>query len=119
MAGSDFKVCSKCGRAWHTQEDFVCDADLEVNGYQAAFGDPDEGLILVTDQRDSCGTTLGVEAGTLRPLYRGPDYRELCTGTDLCEGLCVDEHRLEECSAPCAMAWVRVVLQYLRQHKLP
>lgn len=116
---SDFKNCSRCEQRWRTCAEFVCDRDLETNGYQASLGHPEEGLILVTHVSGECGTTLAVLAEDLKPLYHGPLYTEFCGGGELCERHCVDEGDLEECAAPCAMSWVRVVLQYLRRHELP
>jgi hypothetical protein len=114
-----FKDCSRCHHRWPDMGQFVRDRSLVVNGYQASMGTPEEGLFLVTHDEGDCGTTLGVVAGDMKVLYHGPVYAEFCGGTDQCNGLCLDEGRLEECSAPCAMAWVRVVLQYLRRHEMP
>ena len=115
----DFKDCTRCAHQWRTCADFVRDRELEINGYQASLGYPEEGLILVTHVSGECGTTLAVRAEALKPLYQGPLFTEFCAGEEACERRCLEEGDLEECSAPCAMAWVRVVLQYLRRHELP
>jgi hypothetical protein len=114
-----FKTCPTCHRCWPTCEDFVGDPSLQVNGYMAVLGKPDEGLILLTHCATDCGTTVAVRAGELRCLYDGPEYPDCCAGMDVCERLCLEQDKLEECSAPCAMAWVRVVLQHLRRHERP
>lgn len=116
---TSFKCCTACGACWPTAEAFVLDQALTVKGYQAVFGEPEEGLILVTHNVPGCGTTLGVTARTLRPLYRGPEFSEFRQGSEVCELRCLDEGDIETCTAPCAMAWVREVLQYLRRHELP
>lgn len=110
------KLCTNCGVVWHGIRDFVLDPHLQVLGYQASFNAPDRGIILLNH---ACGTTLGVEAGSLRPLYQGPQHSQNLVGTAECCRLCLEAGRLEICEAECALAWVRKVLQYLRRHELP
>ncbi len=43
-----FKVCSLCGTEWPGLVEFLVDQDLVVNGYQAHFKRPEDGLFLVT-----------------------------------------------------------------------
>ena len=116
---ADFKQCTLCGTVWQCLRDFVTDADLRVEGYQACFEDPAAGLILVTHEREGCSTTLAVPAAELRGLHDGPVWTERRTGLDDCLRLCLDKGRLEECTADCALAWVRSVLQWLRRHEWP
>ncbi|MEN6305738.1 MAG: hypothetical protein ABFD96_23640 [Armatimonadia bacterium] len=119
MIDKAFKTCRLCETSWPTLADFVKDRKLRVNGYQASFGAPEDGVILLTHDVPGCGTTLGLVAGTLQNLYHGPRYVEVLAGTRPCELWCLDEHSIEDCDAPCAMAWIRHVLQYLRRHELP
>jgi predicted RNA-binding Zn-ribbon protein involved in translation (DUF1610 family) len=119
MMPEGFKTCPMCGEHWATLEDFVRDHRLVVNGYMASFDDPGTGLVFVTHTAPECGTTLSVRAAALRPLYHGPEYEELHYGAPDCRRLCLDRNRLEECEAPCRMAWVRHALQYLRRHEMP
>lgn len=119
MTDKAFKTCRLCETSWPTLADFVKDRKLRVNGYQASFGAPEDGVILLTHDVPGCGTTLGLVAGTLRNLHEGPRYVEVLAGTQACELWCLDEHSIEDCDAPCAMAWIRHVLQYLRRHELP
>lgn len=114
-----FKTCPLCEECWPTLEDFVRDRRLAVHGYMAICDDPGAGLVFVTHTRANCGTTLTVFAATLRPLYHGPQYTALNYGADDCRRMCLDLRRLEECTAPCKMAWVRQVLQVLRRHEMP
>jgi len=114
-----FKTCSKCEHVWACLADVVVDGTLEVNGYQASFDAPEEGLVLVTHAAEDCQTTLAVVAIELRPLYDGPEYTERKTLTDECSRQCLYEGKLEVCEAECDMAWIRRVLQYLRRHELP
>ncbi|MCE5240868.1 hypothetical protein LLH23_20585 [bacterium] len=124
MAGEDtnpegFKTCPLCGEHWATLEDFVQDRLLALEGYTAAFDDPGRGLVFVTHRPRRCGTTMTIPAARLLPLHRGPVHPELRKGGSDCRRLCLDRRRLEECDAPCAMAWVRSVMQCLRAHEVP
>lgn len=114
-----FLSCTMCEACWPDIESIITDETLEVCGYQARFDEPTQGMILITHMADGCRTTLGVGVAQLAPLYRGPVYTERKTGTDECGGLCLFEHRLEECEAECDMAWVRRVIQAMRKHELP
>lgn len=119
MTNEPYKTCRVCHATWPTLPDLVHDANLRVNGYQASFGTPEEGLILLTHEVPGCGTTLAVTAGSLQHLYFGPGYTETLAGSEYCEMWCLDENSVDDCEAPCAMAWIRHVLQYLRRHELP
>jgi len=114
-----FKTCPLCGERWWSLADFVQDRRLRVGGYSAFFDDPGQGLIFVTHQLPGCRTTMALPARDLEELYHGPAHTDLHRGADDCARLCLDRHRVEECDAPCAMAWVRVVLQNLRKHEMP
>ena len=115
----DFKHCSMCGRHWRDLPEFVTDAQLRVEGYQACFVKPELGLVMVTHRLDGCGTTLGVPAAHCRALYDGPEFTTRRTGLKDCEGHCLRIDEIDECDADCDMAWVRTALQCLRVHKLP
>jgi len=114
-----FKTCPLCSEQWATLEEFVRDERLKLDGYSAFFDDPGKGLIFVTHLLPHCGTTLTLAAAKLRPLYRGPVHLESHHGAEDCNRLCLDRRELDECHAPCAMAWVRTVLQHLRRHEMP
>ena len=114
-----FKQCSLCAATWQVYQDFVTDPELQVEGYQACFDDPDEGLILVTHRVKGCGTTLALRAKVFKRLYGGPWWPERRTGLADCLRLCLDKGRLEECTAECALAWVRQAIKCLRRHELP
>lgn len=114
-----FKECTLCHTAWGDRVQFVTDGELRVEGYIAHFDDPGQGLILVTHRRHGCGTTLAIQADSLRDLYEGPVYVEHRTGSDVCERRCISREDLETCHADCDMVWVREVIQYLHRHELP
>ena len=114
-----FKHCTLCPALWVEAEDFIRDLELRVEGYLAAFTNPEEGLILVTHRKAECGTTLAIPAGALRRFYHGPEYVAHHTGDDDCRRLCVTRDELEACDVECDMAWVREIIQLLRRHEVP
>jgi hypothetical protein len=114
-----YKKCSGCGKEWDTIADIVTDHSLRVNGYQACFGNPDEGAFLLTHTAEICRSTLAIRAGDLRALYEGPEYHEIRNGKPDCPKYCRDMQHLETCESACGLHWIRVVLQYLIQHELP
>lgn len=114
-----YKNCSYCQKIWKTQEDLVHDLSLIVNGYQAGFDDPEEGLFLLTHENGSCGSTIGVKAGDFKHLYDGPEYKECKARGVGCPLYCLDVNNLQPCPNDCSMAWVRVVLQHLVNHEVP
>ncbi len=114
-----FKHCTMCGKHWQDLREFVTDAQLRLEGYQACFLKPELGLVLLTHRVDGCGTTLAVQAGQFKALYDGPEFTARRTGGDVCKGHCLKIDEFEECEADCDMAWVRTVMQCLRRHELP
>jgi hypothetical protein len=114
-----YKSCTFCQKTWKTVEDMIHDPTLKVNGYQAVFGTPEEGLFLLTHYEGDCGSTLAVEAGNFKHLYDGPEYEECKARGEGCPLHCVDINNLQPCSNTCSMAWVRVVLQHLINHEVP
>jgi len=112
-----FKICSMCLKAWDDSESFIRDPELVVNGFQAFFDQPENGLILFTHRRPGCHSTLAIKAGSLKGLYHGPFYDHLNHGSATCIRACVDHNNLERCDAECSMHWVREVLQVLRKHR--
>jgi hypothetical protein len=113
------KSCNLCQTQWHSWEAFVEDRSLQVNGYQASFTTPEDGVILLTHNVEHCGSTMAVRAGDLKSLYRGPHYTIQNHGSTACPGHCTDPTRLEACNQECEMHWVREILQFLRQHRIP
>ena len=114
-----FKRCTVCEKTWHSIRDLVTDPALRLDGYQACFARPEMGLLLVTHEVPCCGTTLALVVRSLRPLYDGPKYTERRTGEEKCRGYCLKHNILEECDVDCELAWVRSVIQWLRNHELP
>ncbi|MBD3224971.1 MAG: hypothetical protein GF313_09585 [Caldithrix sp.] len=108
---NNFKVCPSCGFEWKYRKEFVEDDNLCIVGYQANFKHLTAGLLLFNH---SCKSTLALQVSVLRDLYEGPVFREKATGTDECPGYCLNKHNLDACQAECECAFVREIIQRLK-----
>jgi len=107
-----------CSRLWLSRADFLNDPSLELNGYQADFDNLEDGLFYFTHQVAGCFSTLAVKSGSFLDLYTGRRHTERKTGTEVCPGYCLHKEQLERCDAPCECAYVREVVQYIRDRRL-
>lgn len=107
-----FKTCPLCTQTWANRDRFLEDAQLELIGYQVDFEEVNLGLFLFNHHR--CGTTLAIRSGLFADLYRGPRRSTCRAGSESCPGLCLRSWELEPCPADCECAWVREVLQVIR-----
>lgn len=110
---SEFKKCTHCGHEWQSREDFLIDPTTDLIGYQVNFGHLNLGYFLFNHL--TCGTTLGLAAGLFRDLYKGPVYKQRQTGTETCPEYCLHEKQLEPCPEECECAYVREIIQTVRQ----
>jgi hypothetical protein len=108
-----FKICPHCGKTWPDRDVFLADPGVEVIGYQVDFEVIERGLFLFNHH--DCKTTMAVPTRKFKDLHHGPFFSERQTGLDPCPGYCLKQHELEPCPAECACAWVRDVLQIIRQ----
>jgi len=106
-----FKKCTVCGQIWQNREDFLTDPDLVIIGYQASFNNIKDGLFMFNHV---CRTTLATGVTDFDDLYKGPVYDMSLTGTDECSDLCHDINELEACNAKCKYAYVRDIIQVIR-----
>lgn len=109
-----FKVCTMCGFEWKTQEDFLSDPTLIINGYQVDFEKLDWSLFLFTHHVDDCFSTIALEAKAFLNLYDGERYPERRTGESDCPQYCLDEEQLTRCEAFCECAFNRELIQIIR-----
>jgi len=107
-----FKKCSCCDIPWFTRNEFLQDKNLELVGYQANFSHLELGFLLFNHLR--CKSTLSVPAGVFRDLYDGPVFAERLTGEDPCPGYCLHEELLQSCDAQCECAYVREIMQIVK-----
>ena len=108
-----FKICPFCATVWPSREAFLNDSDLELIGYQVDFAELALGLFLFN--RDVCKTTLGIRAVQLMDRYSGPVFKERKAGQEGCSGHCLRSSELAPCPAECECAWVRGLLQVVRE----
>ena len=106
-----FKVCSSCKNPWSTREDFLADPGLTLIGYQAHFEELKTGLLYFNH---TCGTTIVLDAGVFSDLYKGPVFEERLTGSEQCPGYCLQQSNLQPCPAQCECAFVREVMQIIK-----
>ena len=114
-----FLACPMCKERWMTREALLSDPRLVVVGYQADLESLETGLFLFNHRAPRCGTTLAIEAGSFVDLVAGPIYTSSLTGTDECPDYCLTPGELRPCPAECECAYVRDVLQVIRNWKKP
>jgi hypothetical protein len=100
-----------CGFVWSTREDFLSDPDVALIGYQVNFSHLLAGFFLFAH---SCATSLAVRAAEFADLYDGPIFEKPLTGSDSCPGYCLRKDELDSCSARCECAYVREILQIIK-----
>ena len=107
-----FKKCTNCGHRWPSRTDFLEDVSTDLIGYQVNFDNINLGFFLFNHL--SCGTTLGIPAGEFKDLYKGPVYAEQLLGTNQCPDYCLHEKKLDPCPEKCECAYVRDIIQTVR-----
>jgi hypothetical protein len=110
---STFKRCS-CGRIWEKRHEFLSDPNVTLKGYMAHFEELELGILVFNHDDPGCGTSLGVQAGQFKDLHEGRIFSESKRGTGDCPGHCLHKDNLEACPAACECAWVRDVMQAIR-----
>lgn len=106
-----FKRCPTCGFVWSTRDHFLRDPALEIIGYQVNFKKLTLGFFLFNH---SCKTSLAIRAVNFGDLYKGPIFQDRATGSEECPGYCLLEHELLPCPAQCECAYVREIVQIIK-----
>lgn len=107
-----FKECTCCKTPWYSREEFLGDSKLDFIGYQVNFSKLELGYFLFNHL--VCQSTIAVPAGRFRDLYEGPIFSDRKTGSEDCPGYCLDRDALAPCSAQCECAYIREIMQILR-----
>ena len=107
-----FKKCTCCAFPWFSRTEFLQDRNTELIGYQANFSQLELGYFLFNHL--TCESTIAIPAGLFKDMYAGPLFSERLTGTDACQGLCEDMDAIEPCHAQCECAYVREIMQIIR-----
>lgn len=110
-----FKHCTSCGWRWSSRDEFLSDPCIQLVGYQVNYAQLQEGFFLFNHARLKCGTTLSVRAGDFADLYGGPIFQESLKEQAGCPAFCSRRENLEPCEQTCECAFVRHVLQKVKQ----
>ena len=110
-----FKECVKCGREWVSRSEFLSDPSLSLLGYQVDFRELEEGLFLFNHDSEDCRTSMAVRAGEFADLYTGPMFTVCMTGSDECGGHCLHVNDIAPCPNECECAYVRSILQIVKE----
>lgn len=107
-----FKLCTNCNTSWESRESFLSDPNIELVGYQVSFKNLKLGYFLFNH---SCKSTIAIHAGEFADLYDGPIFKERHTGDASCLGYCMHKSNLRPCPVQCECAYVREVLQIVKE----
>jgi hypothetical protein len=107
-----FKKCSCCEVPWFSREEFLRDGNIKLVGYQANFAHLELGYFLFNHL--SCKSTIGIPAGQFKDLYDGPVFTNRLMGSESCPGYCLYEDFLSPCEEKCECAYVRQIMQLIR-----
>ena len=107
-----FKKCSCCESPWFSRLEFLEDENLDLIGYQANFCQLELGFFLFNHL--TCQSTIALPAGLFVDLHAGPIFSQRLTGTEICQGFCKDEKALEPCENQCECAYIREVIQIIK-----
>ena len=76
METNYFKKCPSCNEIWSTQNEFITDELLEINGYKTDFEKLEYGLFFFTHKNNNCFSTMAIEVKDFMNLYKGTIYSE-------------------------------------------
>jgi len=106
-----------CEYHWETRDKFLDDKTLKLNGYQADFDIMHNGMFFFTHHVDGCYSTMVILSSDFFDLYTGIRYSERKTGSAACRGYCLNRDSLERCEAECEYAFVREIIQIIRERQ--
>jgi hypothetical protein len=106
-----FKKCNNCGFEWLTRDQWLQDPDLKLIGYQVNYKSLKMGILLFNH---TCRTTLALQALDFEDLYTGQIFIDRATDGDGCPGYCLHQHDLRPCPSKCECAYIRHILQLIR-----
>ncbi len=107
-----FKTNKCCKTPWYSIDELLEDSNIDLVGYQVNFGDLKLGIFLFNHV--TCQSTIGIPAGLFKDLHFGPVFSECLTGSEQCPSYCLHSEVLNPCRAKCEGAYVRDILQILR-----
>ena len=117
METNYFKKCPSCNEIWSTQNEFITDKLLEINGYKADFEKLEYGLFFFTHKNNNCFSTMAIEVKDFMNLYKGTIYSERKTGGEECPRYCLDKDQLDRCNVLCECAFAREIIQIIKNKR--
>ena len=106
-----FKQCNMCKEVWRDCSEFLSDPDVKLFGYQATPEKLEAGLFYF---HHSCNNTIIIDVEVFTYLYDGEIFNDNFSGTDKCAEFCLHKYELDPCPNKCECAYVREVLQIVR-----
>ena len=106
-----------CGFQWSDRHQFLSDSTIIINGYAADFEDLKLGLLFFTHDTKNCGTTITIYAEEFWDMYEGKMFEVSMRGKEGCPGYCLHEEQLERCEQYCECAYVRGIIQIIKQYE--
>jgi len=106
-----FKECPICSYQWTDRKNFLSDPEIETIGYQVHFENLKLGCFLFNH---TCKGTLTIPVDMFTDLYDGPVFTEKATVSDECPGHCLHRFNIEPCRAKCECAFVREIIQVIK-----
>ena len=107
-----FKQCPACKFTWRDRNALLADPGISVIGYQVNFEELAAGFFLFNH---ACiNTTFLLPVKDFVDLYDGPVFEERKTDSDDCPRYCLHEKILDPCPARCECAFVREVVQIIK-----
>jgi len=106
-----FKKCPNCGFEWNDRESFFKDPNVTSIGYQVNFIRLSAGYFLFNH---SCKGTFSIQVNQFKDLYDGPVFTKRAAGSDECPEYCLHSDELRPCPVHCECAYVREVLQIIK-----
>ncbi len=107
-----FKQCPACELTWRERDALLADPGVNIIGYQVNFEKLVAGFFLFNH---ACiNTTFLLSVKDFVDLYDGPVFEERKTGSDDCSGYCLHKEMLNPCPARCECAFVREVVQIIK-----
>lgn len=113
---ASFKKCPRCNFVWELRNAFLSDPSVELIGYQTNFKELAEGLFYFNH---ACKGTFTLYARDFLDLYKGPLFAERRLYTEECPEFCLYRHNLQPCPNKCECAYVRKVMQIIKQWPKP
>lgn len=108
-----FKACPLCGVTWSTMFELLADPQIRLHGYQVDFEDLLQGIFLFNHLE--CNTTISIKVWRFQGIHHGPVYAEQKNGSQQCPEYCLKPDLLVPCPSECACAFIRDLMQMIRE----